>query len=147
MWCGNQRNIFNDPELGIIPQTDDFAYWSSKQVGELLRWASQGDLETRHIDVRNHNLRLSSQLPEIGGVTCLSTKLGLAKATARFWIRYEKRMPMDSALKWAWTVGVELPRLFSVKLTANEIRFRPLPEELSQRTKHKWRTPVLSPVT
>jgi len=147
MWCGSPRNIFSDPELGIIPQNDDFAYWSSKQTGELLRWASRGELETRHIDVRTHNLRLSSQIPGIGGVVSLSTKLGLGRSTARTWIGQGGRMPLDSALKWAWIVGAELPRLFSEKLTLSELRFRPLPEELTRRTKPKRRTPVPNDTT
>lgn len=42
MHCGSPRNVFSDPELGITPQSDDFAFWSSKQVGESLRLASLG---------------------------------------------------------------------------------------------------------
>ncbi len=146
--CGSSRNIFSDPEFWeSSPNEDDFSYWSSKQVGEMLRWASRGDLETRHIDVRNHNLQLSSKVPGVNGITCLSTKLGNGRTTAGTWVQHGRSMPLDSALKWAWLVGADLPRLFSVKLKASNLSFRPLPEPLGQRTRPMRRPPVSKDTT
>lgn len=104
--------------------------------------SGQGDLETRHMDVRTHNLKLSSQVPEINGITCLSTKLGVGRTTAHSWLNEGRSMPLDSALKWAWIVGTDLSRLFSAKLEAAELSYRALPEYLAQRSRPMRRPPV-----
>jgi hypothetical protein len=132
----------NEPELGLPPQDDDFSYWSSKQVAALLSRASRGDLETRHVDVRNHNLKLSYKVPEIDDTKCLSELVGMGQATVLTWIRVGRRMPLESALRWTWATGVDLPSLFSVKLKASDLKFRPLPSGIARRRRLKRREQV-----
>jgi len=51
-------------------------------------------------------------------------------------------MPSAAAVKWAWLVGVDLPRLFSTKLVVEDLTFTPLPDATKEQKKKDRNKPV-----
>jgi hypothetical protein len=97
--------------------------------------ADEGLLIRSNIDVRTHNLRVSSELPEIGGITKLAIALHLGRTTTCGWQTQGRKMALDLALRWSWLVGVDLPGLFSGKIKPEELSIRPLPDSLDMPRK------------
>ena len=134
--CGELKTRV-PPACNLVQSTEDDNYrrWFSGQIRLLLQAAQSGSLESRHLDVRDHNLRLMSALPEIGGITRLANQLGLGRATAWCWINEGRTMPLHAGACCAWLAGVDLPRLFSKKLSLGDVRYRPLPQTSAPATK------------
>ena len=140
--CGTVRFPSGSPVPPLEGHGDRFENWASKQTLNLICRASENGLETRHIDVRNHNLRLSTKIEGMAGVTGLSTRLGIGRTTVRSWIKHCGRAPLDSALRWAWVVDADVAVLFSRKLQPSELSFRLLPAEKAKRTRPQRRKPL-----
>jgi hypothetical protein len=126
--CGSpkiQRVGAETAEMG------SFEAWGARQVGALLAAANAGTLVTTSLDVRSHNVAVSSKLPEVGGITHLGLNLRLGRTTTCGWQNNGRRIALGLAVRWAWLIGVDLPVLFSRKLGASELRFTPLPGDLT----------------
>jgi hypothetical protein len=121
---------------------DIFGRWASGEVAKLLQAVSDSGLSNAHIDIRNHNLDLSSKIPDISGITCLSLQLGAGRNTARDWLKNNRGIPLKEALRWSWLSGVGLTRLLTVKLTDQDLNYRPLPPEILTREKTVRKSPV-----
>ncbi|MBK9989357.1 MAG: hypothetical protein IPP19_01140 [Verrucomicrobia bacterium] len=52
-------------------------------------------------------------------------------------------MPLLAALRWSWIVGVDLPRLFSAKLSPKDFVLNPLPEK-NRDTRKRPRNPAVA---
>ena len=131
--CGNPRT--KRIVCCAAEEPDSYNVWGARQVGLLLAAADEGLLIRSNIDVRTHNLRVSSELPEIGGITKLAIALHLGRTTTCGWQTQGRKMALDLALRWSWLVGVDLPGLFSGKIKPEELSIRPLPDSLDMPRK------------
>lgn len=121
---------------GIATQgCDEFGAWTTTQAGLLIETARTGQLVSTNIDVRSHNLRITTELNGIGGITGLAKHLRTGRTTPWSWLNEDRAMPLEMAARWAWLVGASIPELFSRKLDLDELNFRGLPESFVQSPK------------
>lgn len=139
--CGCKKSAapVAEPESNV---PDDFGVWQSRQIEDLLGAASGGELVSRELAPRAHNIKVSASLPEIRGVTGLARELGLGRSTPWGWLNEDRTIRLGSAVRWAWITGTDLRQLFFEKLPQPRLKFRPLPTAVLSRHKRPHRPSV-----
>lgn len=143
--CGHSKLIPSEaPEPNDT--ATDFELWQSQQIADLLDGITRGELVLRESEPRTHNLKLSSLIPEVRGVTGLARELGLGRSTPWGWLHQGRTIQLKSAVRWAWLTGTTLRQLFFERLSADTLKFRPLPPLIvSRRSRpHRPSVPVRS---
>lgn len=122
------RACDGDPESTL-------ARWSSEQVAAILEAVQCGTISSRSLEIRDYNLRQTAALPAVGGITGLAELIYSGKATPCTWLNSGTSMDMIYAVRWSRLIGVRLDRLFSKKITSNEITLRSLPSACARKSK------------
>lgn len=138
--CGASRVA--DQSVARTDKISEFELWSARQINRI--FAAVAEVAPGHANSKlwPRNVQTIAGIPEIRGITCLGKMLHASRTAAWSWANDGIGATLPYALRLAWVAGVDLHRLFTTELFADELHFQSLPEE-GARPQRRRRRPVL----
>ena len=138
--CGASRTAAQVP---VRPdEILEFELWSAEQINRLFAVVADVSLGRASPKLWPRNVQTIADIPEVGGITCLGKTLNASRTSAWSWANDGIGATLPYALRLAWVAGVDLHRLFTTELVADDLHFRPLPEAGASPQRRR-RRPVL----